>query len=73
MFGKIIVNVINANSLLMAGLTEILVFAGTLYLNNYLYKALAFNFSLRTAVSKTVSFAATIWRTAKTVSAVAAA
>jgi len=62
-----------ANSLLMVGLTEILVFAGTLYLNNYLYKALAFNFSLRHTVSKAVSYGAAIWRTAKTVAAVAAA
>lgn len=73
LFGKIVVDVINADSLLAQGLTNILVFAGCLYLNNHLYKALAFNFSLRNAASRVVSFGATIWRTAKTVTAVAGA
>src|SRR3989344_230978 len=73
MFGKIIVNIINADSLIIAELAEILVFAGSLYLNNYLYKALAFNLSLKNAVSKAVRYGAAIWRTAKTVAAVAGA
>ena len=72
MFGKIIVNIINADSLIIAELAEILVFAGSLYLNNYLYKALAFNLSLKNAVSKAVGFAATVWRTAKLASVAAA-
>lgn len=73
LFGKILVSAINADSLLMEGLADMLVFAGALYLNNYLYKSLAFNFSLRNAVSKTVGFGVTLWRTAKTVSAIAGA
>ena len=73
LFGKIVVDVINAQSLLGEGLAEILVFAGALYLNNYLYKALALNFSLRHTVSKAVHYGAAIWRTAKTVAAVAGA
>ena len=52
-------------------LADILVFAGSLYLNNYLYKALAFNFSLRSVVSKGVKYGATLWRAAKTVGTVA--
>ena len=70
--GKIIVDIIGAKSLLTKELAQILVFAGCLYLNNYLYKTLAFNLSLRNAVSKGVSFAVTAWRTAKMAAAVAA-
>ena len=73
MFGKIIVGIISSNSLLAIELAEVLVFAGCLFLNNYLYKTLAFNFSLKNAVSKAVGFGVTIWKTAKTVAAVAAA
>lgn len=65
MFGKLIVNIISSNSLLVAELAEILVFAGCLFLNNYLYKTLAFNLSLKNAVSKAVSFGVTAWRTAR--------
>jgi len=73
MFGKIIVDIISSNSLLIQELAEVLVFAGCLFLNNYLYKTLAFNFSLKNAVSKAVGFGVTVWKTAKMVAAVAAA
>lgn len=72
MFGKIIVDIISG-SMLVAALAQVLVFASTLYLNNYLYKTLAYNFSLKSAVSKATGYAVTIWKTAKTVAAVAAA
>jgi len=72
-FGKIIVSIIGAGNFLAAELAEILVFAGCLYLNSYLYKAFAFNISLGTAVSKTVGFGVGMWKTAKTVAAVAGA
>ncbi len=72
-FGKIIVNIVGAGNFLIAELAEILVFAGCLYLNNYLYKTLAFNLSLRTAVSKTVGFGVLMWKTAKTVAVAAGA
>jgi len=71
-FGNVIVTIISG-SMLVAPLAQVLVFASTLYLNNYLYKTLAYNFSLKSAVSKAVGYAATIWKAAKTVAAVAAA
>lgn len=73
MFGKIIVDIISSGALLATELAEILVFAGCLFLNNYLYKTLAFNLSLKNAVSKAVGFGVTVWRTAKTVAVVAGA
>ncbi len=73
MFGKIIVDIISSGSLIAAELAGILVFASSLYLNNYLYKTLAFNLSLKNAVSKAIGIGAMIWRTAKTVAVVAGA
>lgn len=69
MFGKVIVGIISSGAIIVAELAEILVFAGCLYLNGYLYKTLAFNLSLTNAVSRTVGFGVTLWRAAKIVAA----
>jgi|TARA_B100001964_G_scaffold5986_1_gene6605 hypothetical protein len=42
-----------------------------LYLNNYLYKRLAFNLSLKNAVSKAIGIGTTIWKAAKVVAVAA--
>ena len=73
MFGKIIAGLIISDSYLFSDLAEILVFAGCLYLNNYLYRKLVFNLSLKDAASKAIKTGVTIWKTAKTVAAAAGA
>ena len=73
MFGKLVVGIIASDSIIIAELAEILVFAGCLYLNSYLYKALAFDLSLKNAVSRAVGFGVTVWKAAKTAALVAGA
>jgi len=72
LFGKVIVTIISGG-IIIAELAEILVFAGCLYLNGYLYKSLALNLSFKDAVSRAVGVGVTIWKTAKTVALVAGA
>lgn len=72
LFGKIIVTLVSG-SIIIAELAKILVFAGCLYLNGYLYKTLAFNLSFKDAVSRAVGVGVSIWKTAKTIALVAGA
>lgn len=72
-FGKIITNILIGDMLFVADMAHIFVFAATLYLNNYLYKKLALDLSLKTIASKTVTVAVTIYKAVKTVGAMAAA
>jgi hypothetical protein len=72
MFGKVILNIISGG-IVVAELAGLLVFAGCLFLNNYLYKTLAFNLSVKTVVTKAVGTGVAIWRTAKTVAVIAGA
>ncbi|MBI2138791.1 hypothetical protein HYU13_04330 [Candidatus Woesearchaeota archaeon] len=70
-FGKIVVSIVAGGAILANDLAQVLVFAGCLYLNNHLYKKLAFNISLKEVAQKTIATGAKLWRAAKVAGALA--